>query len=389
MNDLTLFDQKNIKSSNIGAIILAAGQSSRMGKNKALLPINNKTFIEEEINLFHDFGIDKIVVVTGYNTEEIHRVISSEQVMEIHNPDPSRGMFSSVCLGVKHIASMCDAFFVLPVDIPLIRNCTLKLVLETWLNDRSRIIIPTFENQRGHPPLFPSSVAEKLLSWDGKNGLQGFLENYKTHIVEVFTPNEYMLLDVDTPQDYEIIKNSINYLSVPNLKECFALLQYYSVSHKIKTHSKLVALLAETIAKSLNEKGLNINPDIVKAAGLLHDIVRYEENHDVKGAKILNDLGFIEVADAIHNHMDMCIKDSDPITPAEIVFIADKYTLEESFIDIEKRYHLKIEKYEKDTEIKCSIENKLKCALKSKERIEKQIGMSINSLLSSIGYNIK
>ncbi|AHF98031.1 hypothetical protein DESACE_06200 [Desulfurella acetivorans A63] len=52
MNDLTLFDQKNIKSSNIGAIILAAGQSSRMGKNKALLPINNKTFIEEEINLF-------------------------------------------------------------------------------------------------------------------------------------------------------------------------------------------------------------------------------------------------------------------------------------------------------------------------------------------------
>lgn len=369
-------------SKNIGAIILAAGQSSRMGRIKALLTLKNETFIEREVSIFRDFGIKNIVVVTGYNAKEINNILSQLNVVEAYNPDPSRGMFSSVCIGAKYIAQLCDAFFILPVDIPLIRPCTLDIVYKNWLKDTTRIIIPSFEGVSGHPPLFPSYLTVNLINWSGEKGLHGFLKSFKNLVSNVFTPNEHMLLDIDTPKDYLNLETYIKYFDVPTPKECLALLDNYSVSSNVKDHSIAVALIAKTIAQKLNEKGLNINLEIVEAAGLLHDIARTEKNHSKKGAEILQDFGFFNVADAVRNHMDMCVKDDDQITAAEIVFIADKYTLGNKFVELEERYGLKMKEYKYDVVAKKNIENKLMCALKSKARIEKLLGVSISSLIN-------
>lgn len=371
-------------SNNIGAIILAAGKSHRMGQNKALLTIKNETFLEREVSLFRDFGTTNIVVVTGYNAEEIRPVISQLNVNEIYNPSPSEGMFSSVCRGVKYIAPLCDAFFILPTDIPLIRRCTLDLLFKSWLNNKRHVAIPSFENQSGHPSLFPSEIAADLLNWNGKEGIQGFLKNFKNSIINVFTPNEHMLLDIDTPQDYANLETYIKYIDIPTHKECISLLDHYSVESKIKAHSVSVSLLATAITKKLNESGVHINLQLVESASLLHDIARTEKNHDKKGAQILDGLGFSNIALIVSSHMSMCVKDSDPITAAEIVFVADKYTLEDSFVNIEERYNLKMKEYKNDIIIKNNIENKLNCALKAKKRIEKLIGQSIISLSSEL-----
>jgi len=104
---------------NIGAIILAAGFSTRMRRFKPLLRIGEKTFLEHAIALFKESGVGDIVTVVGHQSEKVipvAKAVSSRYVINDHYDD---GMYSSIQTGVKALGHPCDAFFLLPVDIPL------------------------------------------------------------------------------------------------------------------------------------------------------------------------------------------------------------------------------------------------------------------------------
>ncbi len=371
---------------SICAIILAAGESSRMGSPKPLLLIDDKTILEREIILFRDFGVKNIFVVTGYHAEKIQPILSQLGVSAIHNIRPQEGMFSSVRIALTQIRHLCKGFFLLPVDVPLVRFCTLKLLYKTWVDNPSKICIPSFKTQNGHPPLLPISIIPNMLSWSGEQGLHGFLSTVSKDIIYVPVPDEHMLFDIDTPQDYVKFQELAKRFDVPTRSECLFMLDHvFPVPPNIRSHSIAVANLSRVIAQHLNRKSnIYINPDLAEASGLLHDIAKLESNHEQKGAQLLADCGFPLISDAIGSHMDMDVLDNDPITVAEIVFIADKYFEEDRVVSLKDRYESKMKKYNQNPKAKTQIITKLTHALHSEKRIECQIGESLFLLAKTI-----
>ncbi len=185
----------------ITALILAAGYSSRMGTLKPLLPLGGSTVIEEAVQRFRTARVDDIRVVTGYRAEKLAPVLKRLGVKEVFNPDYDQGMFASVRAGVRSLETGIAAFFLLPVDIPLVKPRTITGLLHAYRHGDARIIYPCFKGLRGHPPLISQAcVADLPLDWEG--GLRAFLSRYHAEALDLEVMDDTILLDCDTPEDY-------------------------------------------------------------------------------------------------------------------------------------------------------------------------------------------
>ena len=372
-----------------GALILAAGRSSRMGRCKALLPFGKTSVLEHQLDLLQHAGTGPICVVTGFHAEAIHPVISRRKVLEARNPSPEQGMFSSICTGIATLAPLCRGFFILPVDIPLVRPCTLDLLQKKWQEDPASIAMPFFGTRSGHPPLFPSSLAQNLLAWQGEGGLQGFFTTVAHCIVPVPVPDEQMLLDMDSPEAYEKILTQKERGDIPSPGECLALIrEIRPIPENIQNHSIRVAGLARAMGERLNAHGEHLDPDLLEAAGLLHDIARLEPNHGPRGAEILRDLGFTTVARVIAPHSDMDIPEHAPISHEEIIFLADKYFKGDQPVSLKVRYGAKKKKYGTTPGLRAHVEKRLEHALHSQKRMEERMGTGMENLAEEVARTL-
>lgn len=196
---------------NIGAIILAAGTSSRMGQDKAVLPLRTgMTVLKHLLNTYHLAGIDPILVVSGTNDDELRR--RHPEALLVKNPHPDRGMFSSIQTGVCALIDDIDAFFVHPVDIPLVRPDTLLRLLDAFARHHNQSpqtacllsFIPVHSGRRGHPPLLSRSFVGVIQKDAGDNGLAAVLHRYA--IEEVPCDDPGILIDMNTPEDYRKVR---------------------------------------------------------------------------------------------------------------------------------------------------------------------------------------
>lgn len=188
------------------ALILAAGFSSRMGQFKPLLPLGATSVLERVISIFQTAGVEDIRVVTGHRADDIEPVATAMGVKTIFNADFENGMFSSVQSGVRSLPPEKSAFFVLPVDIPLVAPDTIRGLLAAWQADRPLVAYPVFQGRRGHPPLISMAISAHILNWPGHQGLRGALEALKDPGLEFKTDDRYILMDIDRPEDYEQIQ---------------------------------------------------------------------------------------------------------------------------------------------------------------------------------------
>lgn len=187
---------------DIAALILAAGYSSRLGAWKPLQPLGPSTFIEEAVRRFRTAAVEDIRVVTGHRAEDLAPVLKKLGVREVFNPDYDQGMFASVRAGVRSLEPGIAAFFLLPVDIPLVSPRNLTGLLQAYRQGGARIVYPRFQGKRGHPPLIASAcVAGLPLAWEG--GLRAFLSRYENVALDLEVMDEAVLLDCDTPEDYQ------------------------------------------------------------------------------------------------------------------------------------------------------------------------------------------
>jgi len=190
----------------ISAIILAAGLSSRMGRPKPLLPLGDgTTILERNISLFQDRGIVGVWVVIGHRREAVEPIAESCGASCVFNPDYRGDMFSSVVVGLTSLGPGVDGVFIQPVDIPLVRPSTIRRLLETHGRNSGGIIYPVHRGRRGHPPLIPGEWVKPIVAWRGPGGLRGALTSLDAEAVHVDVPDEGILLDVDTPEDYEAL----------------------------------------------------------------------------------------------------------------------------------------------------------------------------------------
>jgi CTP:molybdopterin cytidylyltransferase MocA len=190
-----------------GAIILAAGLSTRMGEFKPLLSIGPKTLLGHAISLFQTNGIDDIVVVTGDQTEDLRQELDRYPCRSVLNENLIDGMYSSVREGVKAIGDKNGAFFLLPVDIPLVSKNTIRDLMKAMeQNPNSLVFYPEYQARRGHPPLIMCDLAAAILSYDGQGGLRALLKRYQQQSLNVVVDDPFILLDADTKNDLAILQ---------------------------------------------------------------------------------------------------------------------------------------------------------------------------------------
>ncbi len=185
----------------IGAVILAAGASSRMGTSKALLKLGGERIVERVVRMFRAGGVPEPLVVTDPKAHRLDAVLEELEVAVVHNPDPQRDMFSSVRVGVAALPPGLDAFFIHLVDMPFVTPETLR-ALRSELDDGVPVVHPSYEERRGHPPLLSASLIPRVKSFDRPGGLRALLADYDDAARHVECDDPGVRFDIDTRDDY-------------------------------------------------------------------------------------------------------------------------------------------------------------------------------------------
>ncbi|MGE5774881.1 MAG: nucleotidyltransferase family protein [Chloroflexota bacterium] len=188
----------------ISAIILAAGQSRRMGQPKMLLPWEELTVIEHVVTTFLNAGVEDIVVITGSAREQVEDVIAAYPVRTIYNQDFANGeMLSSLQCGFRAMVDQSRAALIGLGDQPQVQEQVVRRVCEAYQENKSQLVVPSFQMRRGHPWLVSRSLWNELLEMNPPESPRDFLNRHTSeiHYVEVDTPS--ILADLDTPDDYQ------------------------------------------------------------------------------------------------------------------------------------------------------------------------------------------
>lgn len=188
----------------ISAIILAAGQSRRMGQPKMLLPWGKLTVIEHVVTTFLNAGIKDIIVITGGVREQVEDVIAAYPVRTIYNQDFANGeMLSSLQCGFRAMVDQSRATLIGLGDQPQVQVEVVRRVCEAYRENKSQLIVPSFQMRRGHPWLVDHPLWNELLEMHSPESPRDFLNRHanEIHYVEVDTPS--ILADLDTPDDYQ------------------------------------------------------------------------------------------------------------------------------------------------------------------------------------------
>ncbi|MCD7880664.1 MAG: nucleotidyltransferase family protein [Clostridiales bacterium] len=192
--------------SKLAGLVMAAGLSSRMGAFKPLLPLGKDTVIERTVDSLLTGGADSVTVVTGYRGDEVEAVLSRRfggRVGFAHNGDyASTDMLQSVRLGCGALPP-CDAFFLLPGDMPAVGEDTFRLLVRAWGETPDRVIFPTLNGRRKHPPLIPAAFLPEIVSFHGEGGLRALWGQMDGRLRTVPADDPGTGLDLDTPEDYQ------------------------------------------------------------------------------------------------------------------------------------------------------------------------------------------
>ncbi len=189
---------------NTGALIVAAGRSSRMGAFKPLLPLGGGTVIGRAAGTLRGFGACPIVAVTGREATRLTNYLQPLGVECVHNPDfAATDMFRSACIGMAALRGRVDGFFFLPGDAPLFSAETLGAMLRRMQASGCGVVRPMYGGRCGHPILIDAAHIPALLAFDGEGGMRGALDSLGCRIDRLEVDDPGLVYDADTPEDYE------------------------------------------------------------------------------------------------------------------------------------------------------------------------------------------
>ncbi|MHC1698610.1 MAG: DVU_1551 family NTP transferase [Geobacteraceae bacterium] len=371
----------------IAAIILSAGYSSRMGEFKPLLPFGDGTVLERDISLFRDAGIDDVRVVIGHRAAELLPLVERLNTRPVINDRYHDGMFTSVRAGVENLESEIEAFFLLPVDIPLVRPATVQLLAESFDAGTGSVFYPVFYGKRGHPPLISAHYREEIVNWHGEGGLKSLIFRHEAEAVNIDTGDENILLDMDTLAEYERLRTVWRRNAVPSVLECENLLiKTFAAEMPLVDHCRRVAKLAVFLVKQLNEAGCRLDQDLTEACALLHDLGKGKPNHAAEGARILKEMGYPDIARVIATHMNIKVAQEEPVRIAEVLYLADKMTNRSRWVSVEERFAPRIRSSSSDPEMRSAVAGRLESALQIKSRLEMILGRPLYEILAERSF---
>lgn len=186
----------------IYAMILAAGESKRMGKPKLILPFGETTILGTVINNVLSSKADKILVVLGSDAEKIRKKIENLSLEITTNPGYQKGMLSSVQWGFKNLPENAKAALVCLGDQPGISTVVINKVIDVYKRTRKGIVIPVYKKNRGHPVLIDIKYRKDVKNLNPDIGLRELVYNHPEDTVEVKVETPSILNDIDDPDDY-------------------------------------------------------------------------------------------------------------------------------------------------------------------------------------------
>ena len=190
----------------IWGIILAAGESRRMGRQKLLLPFGEATVVEAVVRTALASGVDRALVVLGADREAVRAKLEPSGVDFAVNERFADGMLSSIQTGFRALPPEAEAAVVMLGDQPFLPPQVVDEVVRGYRESGKGIVIPVFRTRRGHPVLVDLKYRDEVLALDPSDGLRRLMRTHPEDIAEVEVDDANILRDLDTPEDYEGVK---------------------------------------------------------------------------------------------------------------------------------------------------------------------------------------
>ncbi|MCX5901954.1 MAG: molybdenum cofactor cytidylyltransferase [Proteobacteria bacterium] len=190
----------------ISGIILASGFSKRMEQEKLLLPVNGIALVERVIRAARASRLDEVILI--YQKEEIEKIGRKYGITSVYNGRAEEGQSAAIKLGINSAHPKTDAFMFMVGDQPFLNPATIDILIDTFQQDPHSIIVPVYNNTRGNPALFPSSMKELLLALDGDRGGRVLIEKMPDRVNLVSIDEKMSGADIDTEEDYRRIKGN-------------------------------------------------------------------------------------------------------------------------------------------------------------------------------------
>jgi molybdenum cofactor cytidylyltransferase len=188
----------------IVAVVLSAGESSRMGRPKALLPIGNQNFIERIVAALKQSQAGRILVVLGHNADEMRQQIEHLGIDIVINPQYKKGQLSSLQSAIRLIEKDddCDGLLVHLVDHPYIDARLVDLMIQRFYKTKRLIVVPRHHGKRGHPVIFSRELFGELLTAPIDEGAKTVVNAHRQETLEIEWQDQGITVDIDTPELY-------------------------------------------------------------------------------------------------------------------------------------------------------------------------------------------
>ena len=194
------------KMLKISAILLGAGQSTRMGDNKLLLPWRKKTVLERCLDTLLRSQVREVIVVLGERTQDLRSRLQGPRVKVVINLQAREGMSTSIRKGLHHVAPDSRGILIALGDQPLIQTRTVDALIRAFTRKKGRMIVPSYRGRQGNPVLFDRQYEKELLRLRRDVGGRSILQKYPRDVFKVRIRSDSVIKDMDTWEQYGALK---------------------------------------------------------------------------------------------------------------------------------------------------------------------------------------
>jgi molybdenum cofactor cytidylyltransferase len=190
----------------IVALLSAAGMSTRLGRNKLLLSFKGKPLIAHAVDTLLGSAVDEIIVILGYEADQVRAAVGKRRVRFVENPDYSEGLRSSVRAGFAAIPPHTSAIMIYLADQPLLEPAEVDFLIRAFAEackTGKSIVVPFFRGQRGNPVIVNSSYQASILAIAGDIGCRRVIKQNPDQVLMVEMETDHVVRDIDTIEEYE------------------------------------------------------------------------------------------------------------------------------------------------------------------------------------------
>ena len=194
----------------VSVVLLAAGESKRMGQPKQLMPLGKSTILERAISNFMNSEAKQIIVVLGHRAEDMIGLVEGKPVAVVVNPAYRQGMGTSIATGLSLISDKAEGVMLALAEQPFIDCGTINQLIAAFGAQTKGIVIPLHKGRRGHPVIFASKYKQELSGLTGDTGGRQIISRHPDDILEVAVDCEGVITDIDTWDSYHLELSKIH-----------------------------------------------------------------------------------------------------------------------------------------------------------------------------------